>query len=104
MWEKARFTGQAGIRKTSVVAVDVSKQVGWHRNRGRWIVPGRAWRVPVYRPGGARHGGDVSLVWGSCAEREKACPDTAALVWVVRGSVPGGGNREGLSTVAGRAG
>jgi hypothetical protein len=22
----------------------VSKQVGWHRNRGRWIVTGRAWR------------------------------------------------------------
>ena len=77
MWEKARFTGQAGIRKTSVAAVDVSKQVGWHQNRGRWIVPGRAWRVPVYRPGGARHGGDVSLICGSCAEREKARPDTA---------------------------
>ena len=46
----------------------------------------------------------MSLVCCSCAEREKACPDTAALVWVVRGSVPGGGNREGLSTVAGCAG
>jgi len=77
MWEKAQFMGQAGIRKTSVAAVDVSKQVGWHRNRGRWIVPGRAWRVPVYRPGGARHGGDVSLICGSCAEREKARPDSA---------------------------
>ena len=84
MWEKAQFMGQAGIRKTSVVAVDVSKQVGWHRNRGRWIVPGRAWRMPVYRPGGARHGGDVSLVCGFCAEREKARPDTAT----------GGGERE----------
>src|ERR1700704_1196790 len=82
MWEKARFTGQAGIRKTSVVAVDVSKQVGWHRNRGRWIVPGRAWRVPVYRPGGVRHGGDVSLVCGSCAEREKAAKSsTPPLDW-----------------------
>jgi hypothetical protein len=39
----------------------VSKQVGLHRNRGRWIVPGRAWRVPVYRPGGARHGGGESV-------------------------------------------
>jgi hypothetical protein len=46
----------------------------------------------------------VSLICCSCVEREKACPDTAALVWVVRGSVPGGGNREGLSTVAGCAG
>ena len=72
MWEKARFTGQAGIRKTSVAAVDVSKQVGWHQNRGRRIVPGRAWRMPVYRPGGARHAGDVSLVCGSCAEREES--------------------------------
>src|SRR6476659_5741433 len=103
MWEKARFTGQAGIRKTSVVAVDVSKQVGWHRNRGRWIVPGRAWRVPVYRPGGARHGGDVSLVCGSCAEREKACPDTAAGRGGERG-VPKRRNRGGRSTNAGRAG
>ena len=45
----------------------------------------------------------MSLVCCSCVEREKACPDTAALVGVVRGSVPGGGNREGLSTVAGCA-
>jgi hypothetical protein len=43
MSEKARFTGQAGIRKTSVVAVDVSKQVGWLQNRAMWIVRGRAW-------------------------------------------------------------
>ena len=102
MWEKARFTGQAGIRKTSVAAVDVSKQVGWHQNRGRRIVPGRAWRVPVYRPGGARHAGDVSLVCGSCAEREKARPDTA----VVGGEreVPKRRNREGRSTDAGDAG
>jgi hypothetical protein len=34
--------------------------------------------VPVYRPGGARHAGDVSLICGSCAERVKARPDTAA--------------------------
>ena len=46
----------------------------------------------------------MSLVCCSCAEREKACPDTAAPVRVVRGSVPGGGNREGLSTDAGCAG
>ena len=101
MWEKARFTGQAGIRKTSVVAVDVSKQVGWHQNRGRRIVPGRAWRVPVYRPGGARHAGDVSLVCGSCTEREKARTDTA--VGGGEREVPKRRNREGRSTDAGRA-
>src|SRR5215212_6759573 len=97
MWEKARFTGQAGIRKTSVVAGDVSKQVGWHRNRGRWIVPGRAWRVPVYRPGGARHGGDVSLVCGSCAERVPILP----LDEVARGRFPDGRHRAGRSTDTG---
>ena len=48
-----------------------------HGDCAEWIVPGRAWRVPVYRRGGARHGVDVSLVCGSCAERQKACPDTA---------------------------
>ena len=33
---------------------------------------------PFYWPGGARRRGGVSLVCGSRAEREKACPDTAA--------------------------
>ena len=79
MWEKARFTGQAGIRKTSVVAVDVSKQ-GWLASKpGRVDSPGMSLEdVPYYRPGGARHGGDVSLICGSCTEREKALSDTAA--------------------------
>jgi hypothetical protein len=60
--------------------------------------------VPVYWPGGVRRRGDVSLVCCVRVEREKACLDTAALVRVVRGSLPSGWNREGLSTVARRAG
>jgi hypothetical protein len=40
------------------------------------LIPGRAWRVPVYWPGGVRHGGDAILVCGVCVEREKARPDT----------------------------
>jgi hypothetical protein len=40
---------------------------------------GRAWRVPVYWPGGTRRRGGVSLVCCSCTEREKASVDTAAV-------------------------
>jgi len=32
---------------------------GWHRNRGVPAAPGWVWRVPVYWPGGVRHGSDV---------------------------------------------
>ena len=28
-------------RRCALFSLDVSKQVGWHRNRGRWIEPGR---------------------------------------------------------------
>jgi hypothetical protein len=45
----------------------------------------------------------VSLVCCFRVEREKARPETSArqgVVRVVRGSVPSGGNRKGLSTVA----
>jgi hypothetical protein len=56
-------------------------------------------------PGGVRHVGDVSPVCCSCAERGKACPDTAV-------GDRGDGerepakrlNRKAVSTVAGRAG
>jgi hypothetical protein len=57
--------------------------VTWARDR-----PGG---VPTDWPGGVRHGGDVSLICCSRRERGKACPDTAALVRVVRGSVSSGG-------------
>jgi len=46
----------------------------------------------------------VSLICCFRVEREKAGLDTSALVRVVRGSVLSGGNREGLSTDARRAG
>jgi hypothetical protein len=42
---------------------DVSKDNVWHRNRGWFVAPGRAWRVPVDWPGGVRHGGGASVVW-----------------------------------------
>src|SRR6185312_1501731 len=62
------------------------------------VAPGRVWRVPVYWPGGARHGGGASLVCGFHAERGKAGADTARLSREgggrVRGSAPGGGNRK----------
>lgn len=46
----------------------------------------------------------MSLICCSRRERGKACPDTVVLVGTARGSVPSGGKREGLSTVAGCAG
>jgi hypothetical protein len=64
--------------------------------------------VPVYWPGGVRHGGGASPVCGFCMERGKADADTAARapkgVVAARGSALGGGNREALSTVAASAG
>jgi hypothetical protein len=40
------------------------------KNRDRW--PRSSGGCPVFWPGGARRGGGVSLVCGSCTEREKA--------------------------------
>jgi hypothetical protein len=58
--------------------------------------------VPADWPGGVGHGGGASPVCGFCMERGKADADTAVLVLegagVARGSAPGGGNREALST------
>ena len=62
------------------------------------------WRVPMYWPGGVRHRGNASLICCFHAERGKAFPDTGTRFEVLRGSVPSGRNREGLSTVAGNAG
>jgi len=60
--------------------------------------------VPAYWPGGVRHGGGASLICGFCMERGKAGVDTVDVHrgWcaAARGSAPGGGNREALSTVA----
>lgn len=60
--------------------------------------------MPVYWPGGVRHGGGASLSCGFCMELGKARDDTAATGVVVRGKASSGGNREALSTVAARAG
>ena len=46
---------------------------------------------PCYWPGGARRRGGVSLVCGSCTEREKASVDTATVHWARR---PPGRERE----------
>ena len=77
-----------GIRKA--IAVEVSKATKDDIKTGVFMVPGRVWRVPVDWPGGVRHGGDASLICCFHAEREKAFPDTVALVGVARGSVPSG--------------
>ena len=74
------------------------------------MLPGQAWQVPVDWPRGARRAGGVSLVCGSCTEREKASADTRRDVHMGSqapgpriGSVPRQ-QPEVLSTVAALAG
>src|ERR1700758_5264373 len=56
---------------------------------------------PGYWPGGLRHGGGVSRVCGSCAERGKAHADDAVLLAGRReGARSSGMTREALSTGA----
>jgi hypothetical protein len=57
----------------------------WRRNRGLVWSSGLAWRIPVYWPGGARRRGGVSLVCGSCTEREKVSVDMATGVVGLQG-------------------
>jgi hypothetical protein len=52
------------------------------------MVPGKAWRVPVYWPGGVRYVGGASLICGFCAERGKADADTGAP-FIVKGAPRG---------------
>jgi hypothetical protein len=91
-----------GTRKTT--AADVSlRNPGGIKTEGSSVPSGWVWRMPADWPGGARHGGGVSL--GCCfrTERGKVRPDTATGT-VATGSPPSSSNCEGLSTVAGRAG
>ena len=85
-------------------AVDVSKVVRRCRNQDRPIVLGSAWGPPVLlprrHPAYRQHEPDR----GASMERVKASPDIAAVPSAARGRPPSGGNREELSTVAGRAG
>jgi hypothetical protein len=55
---------QVGIRKASASEslMKCRNFLGWHQNRDVLVVSGRAWWVPVYWPGGVRHGGDASLI------------------------------------------
>jgi hypothetical protein len=66
---------QEGERKRS--ADEASKNRRRHQNRGICRTSGRAWREPVYWPGGVRCEGGASLVCGYYMERGKACADTA---------------------------
>src|SRR6266496_6181196 len=96
-----------GERKRT--AVDVSKSLRRHRTGGRTELPGWAWRVPEYWPGGVRHLGGASLVCGSCTERGKAGADTArpAVLLMLPGGREGARQRrtpETLSTGAAPAG
>jgi hypothetical protein len=100
---------QVGTRKTFqkapsprflgwVCAVEASlAQLRWHRKWGIWLFsrdePGGR---PDDWPGGARREGGVSLVCGSCTEREKASVDMATGVVGLQGrkrEPANGGNR-----------
>ena len=82
--EKASRRRQVGTGKTTIA--EASKVFRRHQNRGVVCTPGRVWRVPAYWPGGVRCGGGVSPVCCSRTEREKACPDTAAVQPAATGS------------------
>ena len=74
---KASGGDQEGERKR--IAEDVSKTYSdGIRTGGVDMAPGKVRRIPVYWPGGARHGGDASLICCFRAERGKAGPDSCA--------------------------
>jgi hypothetical protein len=88
------------------------KRIGDIRNRGRVIAPGRAWRVPAYWPGGCPAWMAASAWSGlPCGTGEPVAPmgrlaSGAAVVcgWPSGASASSGGNRERLSSDAGRRG
>jgi hypothetical protein len=100
---------QVGVGETTAVEVSLFN-FRWHQNRGVLVLPGWAWRVSAYWPGGARHRGGVNPACGFHAERGKAHADTAVLPWVFvpgrgrEGARTSGMTREALSTEAARAG
>jgi hypothetical protein len=115
---KASFRRQVGTRKMHQsartarlgVAVEASSNVtNGAKTEGKHPSSGRAWREPADWPGGARRIGGMSLVCGSCTEREKASVDTAGrsngplAPRPARGDVPRQ-QPKALSTVAPLAG
>ncbi len=76
--EKAQLIASGGDREgeRERTADEVSRPTRWHLNRGIPLFLGRAWRVPAYWPGGARHEGGASPICGFCMERGKAGADT----------------------------
>ena len=87
-------------------AVEASKLLQMASKSGRPDLPrDESGGCPDYWPGGVWRRGGVSLVCGSCTEREKASVDTATRVSpeVARGSVPRQ-KPEALSTDAALAG
>jgi hypothetical protein len=61
------------------IADDVSKTYSdGIKTGGVDMAPGQVWQIPVYWPGGARHGGDASLICCFRVERGKAGPDSSA--------------------------
>lgn len=84
--EKAPARRQVGIRKASASEslMTCRKLTDGIKTGGVDMAPGRIWRTPVYWPGGARHGGDASLICCFHVERGKASPGIAARTGGVR--------------------
>jgi hypothetical protein len=82
---------QVGTRKASESDPPMTcrKSLRRDQNRGRSWPPGRAWRVPVYRPGGLRHTGGASLAQAFMRNSGTCRSETA------RGRVPVAGHRGG---------
>src|SRR5919198_593501 len=104
----AAGVSQEGERKQTTD--DVSKEIGWHQNRGVFAALGRVWRGPADRPDGGRHGGGAGFGLGPVRNVGTCRPDTAGGQWssdprpVARGRSPSSGNCEGPSTDAGHGG
>jgi hypothetical protein len=73
--------------------------------------PGGAWGIPVYCPGGVRHGGGASVVRAQTRNVGTRRPDTGPAVHMgsqaprpARARPPSGGHRKGQSSDAGHGG
>ena len=101
---------QVGTRKASESdpLMTCRKSLRRDQNRGRSWPPGRAWRVPVYRPGGLRHTGGASLAQafmgnsGTC--RSETATARAWDAWSREGDPQAAESARGRVPVAGHRG
>jgi hypothetical protein len=101
---------QVRVRKASESdpSMTCRKSLRRDQNRGRSWLPGRAWRVPVYWPGGLRHTGGASLAQafmrnsGTC--RSETATARAWDAWSREGDLQAAETARGRVPVAGHRG